>query len=292
VKPEDWLDEEDGIWESPTVPNPECDKIGCGEWNPKKIKNPFYKGKWKAPLIDNPLYKGEWSPRKVPNPNYYEDSHPSQVAAIGGIGVDIWTTNAEISFDNILITHSLEAAFEYAEKTFALKFKAEKEIGNTKPKDKPLPKKKKPSDGQSQPTLQEKLQDIYERVYEVAVEYPIPFLLLGSISASLFLVIIFGFFFSTDKKALVERGAATPMRVTQTSDSTASSSANASETATSSESKSDSNNSPLCKEPSLRTSTEVSDDKINAAENIVHQEQEEEAEETTIRRRTKTRKAT
>ena len=78
-QPEDWDDEEDGEWKSPTVPNPEYK----GPWKPKvyslagfffvllrhklrasvkylllwelqKLKNPAYKGKWKAPLIDNP----------------------------------------------------------------------------------------------------------------------------------------------------------------------------------------------------------------------------------------------
>lgn len=30
---------------------------GCGEWKPRPIPNPDYKGKWTAPLIDNPEYK-------------------------------------------------------------------------------------------------------------------------------------------------------------------------------------------------------------------------------------------
>lgn len=37
--------------------NPKCEDPGCGEWKPKSIPNPAYKGKWTAPLIDNPDYK-------------------------------------------------------------------------------------------------------------------------------------------------------------------------------------------------------------------------------------------
>jgi hypothetical protein len=61
VRPADWEEEEDGPWLAPTVPNPACQAVGCGEWRPASVKNPLYRGKWSAPLIDNPDYKGAWT---------------------------------------------------------------------------------------------------------------------------------------------------------------------------------------------------------------------------------------
>ena len=50
---------QDGVWEAPTVSNPVCDKIGCGEWKRPMIQNPHFKGIWNAPKVSNPLYIGE-----------------------------------------------------------------------------------------------------------------------------------------------------------------------------------------------------------------------------------------
>jgi calnexin len=47
------------VWEAPTLPNPVCAAVGCGEWKRPKMVNPAYKGTWNAPLIKNPLYIGE-----------------------------------------------------------------------------------------------------------------------------------------------------------------------------------------------------------------------------------------
>jgi calnexin len=47
----------DGVYEAPLVDNPTCAAVGCGEWKPKMIKNPSYKGKWSPPKIANPAYK-------------------------------------------------------------------------------------------------------------------------------------------------------------------------------------------------------------------------------------------
>lgn len=100
--------------------NPAC-KIGCGVWSPPSIANPKYKGKWLPPKIPNPDYKGPWSPRKIPNPVYFEDRNPvDNLAPIGGIAVEVWTTNAAILFDNFLVSHSTQAASDYAAKTFKL----------------------------------------------------------------------------------------------------------------------------------------------------------------------------
>lgn len=82
--------------------------------------NPAYKGKCKfddisylkriltcdlnsgtAPLIDNPAYKGVWAPRKIPNPDYFEDNTPSKFEPIAGIGIELWTMQENILFDNV-----------------------------------------------------------------------------------------------------------------------------------------------------------------------------------------------
>ncbi len=57
-QPEDWDEEEDGVWEPPRIPNPACkDAPGCGEWKRPTKPNSAYKGKWSPPMIDNPAYK-------------------------------------------------------------------------------------------------------------------------------------------------------------------------------------------------------------------------------------------
>lgn len=127
AKPEDWDDEEDGDYEAPLIENPACDAAGCGEWKPRKIPNPDYKGKWSAPLIDNPEYKGEWAPKQIANPNYFVDERPADMAPMAGIAVEVWTTNAGIHFDNFVVADNLDAAFTYAEKTFVPKRAAEDE---------------------------------------------------------------------------------------------------------------------------------------------------------------------
>mmetsp|Transcript_21763 Transcript_21763/g.19831 ORF Transcript_21763/g.19831 Transcript_21763/m.19831 type:complete len:520 (+) Transcript_21763:44-1603(+) len=148
TRPEDWVDEEDGIWEAPTIPNPACEAAGCGKWEPPLIKNPAYKGKWIAPKIKNPAYKGKWVPRKIPNPDYYFDPNPANIAPMAGVVVEVWITNPGIIFDNFVIAHSLDDAFEFANATFALKSEAElneekaKKEKVTKKKDKNNDKKK------------------------------------------------------------------------------------------------------------------------------------------------------
>lgn len=119
-KPEEWDDEEDGTWEAPKIPNPKCEKIGCGEWKRPKKANPDFKGKWKAPLIDNPDYIGEWKPKKIPNPDFYKVDKYG-VLGIGGIGLELWTMDQGVVFDNMFIGSKLDDAMAYAEKTFTVK---------------------------------------------------------------------------------------------------------------------------------------------------------------------------
>lgn len=128
-KPEEWDDEEDGDWVPPSVPNPKCEGApGCGQWVRPTKSNPAYKGKWTAPLIDNPAYKGVWAPRKIPNPDYFEDNTPSKFEPIAGIGIELWTMQENILFDNIYVGHSEEDATAFAKETFHVKSAIEKKL--------------------------------------------------------------------------------------------------------------------------------------------------------------------
>ncbi|KAL7604123.1 calnexin homolog [Lactuca sativa] len=125
VKPEDWDDEEDGEWEAPKIDNPKCEFVGCGKWQRPMKKNPDYKGTWKAPLIDNPNYMGVWKPRQIPNPEYFELENFA-VEPIAAIGIEIWTMQEGILFDNILITNDETTAASIRDTTWKPKFLVEK----------------------------------------------------------------------------------------------------------------------------------------------------------------------
>lgn len=143
TKPEDWDDEEDGEFVAPEIPNPACESHGCGPWKAPEIPNPAYKGKWVQPTIPNPAYKGEWSPRKIPNPDYYEDLRPSDLEPIGGLGIEIWTMQKDILFDNFFISHSVEEAEFVGNQTYIRKLMIEQQEEAQKNKE-IKPKDKKP----------------------------------------------------------------------------------------------------------------------------------------------------
>jgi len=128
AKPDDWNNEEDGIWQAPMIDNPQCQTTGCGKWKPPKIPNPEYKGKWIPPRIPNPAYKGKWKASQIDNPKYFQDFDPHNFAPIGGIGIEIWTMTNKITFDNIFIGSSLDEAFEFADKTWKVKYDIEKDL--------------------------------------------------------------------------------------------------------------------------------------------------------------------
>lgn len=130
TKPGDWDDESDGEWYPPSIPNPKCANGNCGDWNAPMIKNPLYKGKWKPKKIANPLYSGPWTPRKIKNDNYFVDDHPSNIAPMTGLSLELWTTNGGIFLDNFVITRSLQDAFAVADQTWKLKMDAEVSIQN------------------------------------------------------------------------------------------------------------------------------------------------------------------
>lgn len=127
TKPEDWDDEEDGEWEAPKIDNPKCEAApGCGEWKRPMKRNPAYKGKWSAPFIDNPNYKGIWKPRQIPNPNYFELDKPD-FEPIAAVGIEIWTMQDGILFDNILIAKDEKVATTYQLTAWKPKYDVEKE---------------------------------------------------------------------------------------------------------------------------------------------------------------------
>ncbi|MCO5592762.1 hypothetical protein L7F22_046765 [Adiantum nelumboides] len=126
AKPEDWDDDEDGEWEVPKITNPKCiDGPGCGQWKRPMKKNPAYKGKWYAPMIDNPAYKGIWKAREIPNPDYFHLDKPN-LESIAAIGIEIWTMQDGILFDNILLTNDEELAKHYRDTEWKVKFEVEK----------------------------------------------------------------------------------------------------------------------------------------------------------------------
>lgn len=122
-KPEDWDDDEDGIWEGQMIDNPACLHHGCGEWSRPMIKNPAYKGEWVQPKKANPDYKGKWVPKKVINPNFHEQK--LAVNPVSGIGIDIWTMNKGIMFDNFYLGHYIGEAESIGNFTFVPKFEEE-----------------------------------------------------------------------------------------------------------------------------------------------------------------------
>ncbi|XP_076911496.1 calnexin homolog [Bidens hawaiensis] len=126
LKPEDWDDEEDGKWEAPMIDNPRCEAApGCGEWKRPMKRNPGYKGKWYAPLIDNPNYMGVWKPREIPNVDYFDLDKPD-FDPVAAIGIEIWTMQDGILFDNILIASDEMSAKSVRDTTWMPKFLVEK----------------------------------------------------------------------------------------------------------------------------------------------------------------------
>lgn len=126
-KPQEWNDEEDGEWPAPMIANPKCaEAAGCGEWKRPTKANPDFKGKWIAPEIDNPAYVGEWKPKKIANPNYYEVTEP-KLLPMHALGLEIWTMDQGVLFDDFYVGTDIEAAKKSAMNAFEPKKKAGQE---------------------------------------------------------------------------------------------------------------------------------------------------------------------
>jgi len=137
VRPDDWDEDEDGEWEAPLIANPDCKAHGCGEWKAPMVSNPAYKGKWHAKMINNPDYIGVWQPKRIPNPDFEaaHDPKPHAMSPIGGIGIELWTMQDGILFDNILISADPEVASNLAAKTFVLRKEAESALRKSEERD-------------------------------------------------------------------------------------------------------------------------------------------------------------
>merc|ERR1712118_84139 len=109
TKPEDWDDEDDGVWEAPLISNPDY----LGPWSPKIMKNPAYKGPWVHPEISNPEYTPDETLYVHPNLKY--------------VGFELWQVKSGTIFDNILVTDDIEYARKFAEDTTLKMMKIEKE---------------------------------------------------------------------------------------------------------------------------------------------------------------------
>ena len=130
AKPPDWDDEEDGSWEAPQVDNPACEHApGCGPWVRPSKRNPAYRGPWRAPLVDNPAYRGPWAPRAIPNPAAFTDPALWRLggpgAAMGAVGLEVWTMSGGLLFDNVLLARDEATASDFAAATFRVKAAAE-----------------------------------------------------------------------------------------------------------------------------------------------------------------------
>ncbi|GMI67324.1 calnexin 1 [Hibiscus trionum] len=159
-KPDDWDEEEDGEWEAPKIDNPKCATApGCGEWKRPMKPNPDFKGRWHPPLIDNPNYKGIWKPRDIPNPKYFELDKPD-FELIAAIGIEIWTMQDGILFDNILIAKNEKVAKSYRDTQWMPKFEIEK-------------KKQKAEEADGSYELEGLQKKVFDVLYKVA---DIPFL--------------------------------------------------------------------------------------------------------------------
>lgn len=165
-KPSDWDEEEDGEWEAPKVPNPKCSEgPGCGEWRRPMKKNPAYKGKWSPLLIDNPAYQGVWAPRKIDNPEYFETERPD-LETVAAVGIEIWTMQDGILFDNILVTHDEGAAAEYRETTWKPKHAVEGAADEAARAKEEETKRAALPESTLQEKFFDKLEDIVDRITE------------------------------------------------------------------------------------------------------------------------------
>jgi len=77
-------------------------------------------------MIPNPDYIGVWAPRQIPNPAFFVDNEPHKMNAIGAVGVEIWTMQKNIEFDNFYFGHSVAEAKEFATQTYGVKKLSEK----------------------------------------------------------------------------------------------------------------------------------------------------------------------
>jgi calnexin len=112
--------------------NPKCeDAPGCGPYEPPLVPNPNFRGHW--PQIPNPEYKGPFRPRQIPNPDYIEDPHTVVFEPVAGMGFELWTTHAGISFANLWLGVDEAALHQWNNAHFIPKTKEQRSPTRTRP---------------------------------------------------------------------------------------------------------------------------------------------------------------
>ena len=79
-------------------------------------------------MIDNPAYKGIWSAPDIPNPAYVHDDTLYNYKDLKYVGFELWQVKSGTIFDNIIVTDSLDEAFDLAKSTWEKNKDAEKEM--------------------------------------------------------------------------------------------------------------------------------------------------------------------
>lgn len=73
-------------------------------------------------MIYNSEYKGVWKAKQIPNPNFFEDLQPHNMVSMAAVGIEVWTMQNDIEFDNFYIGYSFEDSQSFAKSTFSVKY--------------------------------------------------------------------------------------------------------------------------------------------------------------------------
>ena len=85
-------------------------------------------GEWKPRQIDNPEYKGIWIHPEIDNPEYSPDSNIYAYENFAVLGLDLWQVKSGTIFDNFLITNDEAYAEEFGNETWGVTKAAEKQM--------------------------------------------------------------------------------------------------------------------------------------------------------------------
>merc|ERR1712019_187649 len=72
-------------------------------------------------MIDNPNYKGVWKPRQIENPEFFVDDEPCVLPRINALGIDIWTMQGGIHYDNFVIHTDSSQVSKFTAETFEIR---------------------------------------------------------------------------------------------------------------------------------------------------------------------------
>lgn len=73
----------------------------------------FLQGEWKPKQIDNPDYKGPWVHPEIANPEYTPDPELYRKDEVCAIGFDLWQVKSGTIFDNVLVTDDIDYAAKF-----------------------------------------------------------------------------------------------------------------------------------------------------------------------------------